>query len=74
MNEGQNIRHLETLRSSQDLKQNLKGHGLTIKAVTEANGITAAKLKKHWEAKLNHNPVGKILIGGYIAVALGEVA
>ena len=71
MTEGNKIRVLELQRSSLDLKVFLKGHGLTIKAVSEANDVTPANIKKYWAKKLQHNPVAKIVIGGYLAVAIG---
>ena len=65
------VRELEALRSSQDLKASLKGHGLTIKALAKANGVTPANVKKYWEKKIQRNVVANVIIGGYIAVALG---
>ena len=72
MNEGQKIRHLEALRSSPELKSNLKGHGLNIKKVCESNQISPAKLKGYWEKKQQHNSVADVMISGFISVALSD--
>jgi hypothetical protein len=65
-------REIEVQKQSHDLRENLNAHGLTIKAVVKANGITSSTLKKYWEKKLHHNLVACVLIDGCIAVAKGS--